>query len=150
MTPIFGWKSLSVSCHREKGSLGVSCRTRKAMLMVCSGENPAGWINLEEEENKKKITNSYYYFCSHCSNNSAVSLGALCQLDVSVQAVGWTGVEDERFCHHALYRRVSSRGQTERFHHVKPCSERENTDIRHLQFLFSFVQKCGRIIVCAD
>lgn len=25
------------------------------MLMVCSGENPAGWINLEEEENKKKI-----------------------------------------------------------------------------------------------
>lgn len=52
-TPIFGWKSMSVSCQRAKGSLGVSCNTRKAMLMVCSGEKPAGWINLTGEGERR-------------------------------------------------------------------------------------------------
>lgn len=59
-TPILGWKSLSVSCQRAKGSLCVSCNMRKAMLMVWSGEKPAGWINLERE--RKKHLNHFIFF----------------------------------------------------------------------------------------
>lgn len=53
-------------------------------------------------------------------NAEMISLGALCQLDVSVQRVCGEGVEDKRLDCHALHRRVSSLSQTECFHHVKP------------------------------
>lgn len=47
------------------------------------------------------------------------SLGALCQLGVSVQSVGGEAVEDKRLGCHALHRRVSFLSQTKGLHHVK-------------------------------
>lgn len=85
-TPILGWKSSSVSCHRAKGSLAVSCSRRKAMLMVCSGEKPAGWMNLQEEEEKDKL----FFFFFKIRNSSHNSID--CLFSSSVQKHNTTGI----------------------------------------------------------
>lgn len=53
LTPRRGWKSSSVICHTAKGSLGVSGRRRRRMLMVCSGGIAKRWTSLERDKPSK-------------------------------------------------------------------------------------------------
>lgn len=59
-----------------------------------------------------------------------ISLGALCQLDVSVQSEGGESVEDKRLGCHALHRRVSILSQTKCFHHVKSWNGNHMTETK--------------------
>lgn len=86
-TPILGWKSMSVSCQRAKGSLGVSCNIRKAMLMVCSGEKPAAWINLEGERKRWISLHQGKVKLLHPSSSSEENIGVLTKDTASMFAV---------------------------------------------------------------
>lgn len=74
-----------------------------------------------------------------------ISLGALCQLGVSVQSVGGEAVEEKRLGCHALHRWVSSLSQTKGFHHVESWDGKHMTAIKWGSFKMSLLWERGQL-----